>query len=257
MSTYSLFCPCSCPRLEPVGEEEPVSSDAQGSSQSTVKEQHQERNLNQELFPPIRHHLDLHNISTSFPSKSPTSSTLISPPISGAETFSGNNTPITIPSPSPFPSPVSAVAPNKRPAEEEAEERPAKKIRCDSPVDLAHHFTSQDRDADDEGSDSADTPSGSEEKDSPISAPAHIPTRVPGKWDFSRTAKEEGYIYNPRKSLIDLTPRSTTDETHETDEAYEFGDSDEVDETDDSESDFGFTPSPSLSPTTPATTTDP
>ncbi|TGO65673.1 hypothetical protein BOTNAR_0075g00230 [Botryotinia narcissicola] len=57
------------------------------------------------------------------------------------------------------------------------------------------------------------------------------------RWDFTLTAKQAGYVYNPRKSMTDLSDRFATP-----------SDSDSTLDTDDSESDFNSTPNRSSSP---------
>ncbi|TGO65537.1 hypothetical protein BCON_0002g01230 [Botryotinia convoluta] len=57
------------------------------------------------------------------------------------------------------------------------------------------------------------------------------PIAATGRWDFTLTAKQAGYVYNPRKSMADLSDRFATP-----------SDSDNTHHTDDSESDFNSTP---------------
>ncbi|TGO37783.1 hypothetical protein BHYA_0089g00220 [Botrytis hyacinthi] len=63
------------------------------------------------------------------------------------------------------------------------------------------------------------------------------PILATGRWDFTLTAKQAGYVYNPRKSMTDLSDRFATP-----------SDSDNTLDTDDSESDFNSTPYRSSSP---------
>lgn len=126
----------------------------------------------------IHHRLHLHYLSNSFSSNpTPPPPTLLPSPIFPNEKLAG-----------------------KRPAEEEPNERPAKKAKHG----LASHF---DTEADDEesDSDSADTPSESEEETKPAAVPTSSP--APNRLNFNLTAKQAGYVYNPRKSMLDLTSR--------------------------------------------------
>ncbi|KAI9648267.1 hypothetical protein NHQ30_002899 [Ciborinia camelliae] len=239
------------------------------------------------LLPPnIRHRLNLHRLTSSFPSKpSSTAPSLL---------------------PSPFPPSAPVGVGEKRPAEEEVDERLVKKARyaTKSNVNLTDCIPpSEYSDADDEHSDSADSASGSEEENllaTPPQAP-HTPAAAPAKgYDFSLTARQAGYIYNPRRSMIDLTNRfaSPTSEDEDCGESdfsdtpsskrraltpkpapakqynfnltakeagyvynprksminltNRFASSSESDDTDDSESDFESTPNPTPSPTPPA-----
>ncbi|CCD53611.1 hypothetical protein BofuT4_P136560.1 [Botrytis cinerea T4] len=63
------------------------------------------------------------------------------------------------------------------------------------------------------------------------------PIAATGRWDFTLTAKQAGYIYNPRKSMTDLSDRFATP-----------SDPDNTHDTDDSESDFNSTPNHTPSP---------
>lgn len=93
-------------------------------------------------------------------------------------------------------------------------------------------------------SDFSDTPSS---KRRALTPPSPIPELITetvaklisatGRWDFTLTAKQAGYVYNPRKSMTDLSDRFATP-----------SDSDSTLDTDDSESDFDSTPNRSSSP---------
>ncbi|KAB8304234.1 hypothetical protein EYC80_003652 [Monilinia laxa] len=155
------------------------------------------------LPPHIRHRPNLYKLSSSFPSKPSSSSPALLPPLSFT-------------------------------AEDNHEERPSKKAK----FGLACHIESEDSedDADDEstGSASSDTPSSKRRAVTPPSpqSVASAPTRR--DWDFTLTAREAGYIYNCRKSMIDLTSR--------------FAQTSNPEDTDDSESDFESTPNHTPSP---------
>ncbi|TGO89458.1 hypothetical protein BPOR_0108g00050 [Botrytis porri] len=71
----------------------------------------------------------------------------------------------------------------------------------------------------------------------PVVKTAAKPIPATGRWDFTLTAKQAGYVYNPRKSMTDLSDRFATP-----------SDSDNTLHTDDSESDFNSTPNRSSSP---------
>ncbi|TGO80372.1 hypothetical protein BELL_0008g00060 [Botrytis elliptica] len=93
-------------------------------------------------------------------------------------------------------------------------------------------------------SDFSDTPSS---KRRALAPPTPIPDLVTktvakpiaatGRWDFTLTAKQAGYVYNPRKSMTNLSDRFATP-----------SDSDNTLDTDDSESDFNSTPNRSSTP---------
>ncbi|TEY52439.1 hypothetical protein BOTCAL_0258g00090 [Botryotinia calthae] len=95
-------------------------------------------------------------------------------------------------------------------------------------------------------SDFSDTPSSKRRALTPP-APAPIselvdetvakPIVASGRWDYTLTAKQAGYVYNARKSMTDLSDRFATP-----------SDSDNTHDTDDSESDFNSTPNHTPSP---------
>ncbi|KAF7888226.1 uncharacterized protein EAF02_002767 [Botrytis sinoallii] len=161
----------------------------------------------------------------------------------------------------------SGVWRGKRAAEGTADERPGKKAKYGLVSNI--DFEERETDADDEDSDfdSADTPSDREEEVTTAASPVTVsipiaelvlkekstytPTPIPdlvtktvakliaatGRWDFTLTAKQAGYVYNPRKSMTDLSNRFATP-----------SDSDNTLDTDDSESGFNSTPNRSSTP---------
>ncbi|KAF7902753.1 hypothetical protein EAF00_002656 [Botryotinia globosa] len=93
-------------------------------------------------------------------------------------------------------------------------------------------------------SDFSDTPSSKRRALTPPSSTPKLvaetvtnPIPATGRWDFTLTAKQAGYVYNPRKSMTNLSDRFATP-----------SDSDSTLNTDDSESDFNSTPNRSSSP---------
>ncbi|KAJ8066075.1 hypothetical protein OCU04_005167 [Sclerotinia nivalis] len=113
-----------------------------------------------------------------------------------------------------------------------------------SMIDLTSRFaaSTDSDDTDHSESDFSDTPSSKRRAFTP---PTPVPASVAAssKLNFNLTAKQAGYVYNPRKSMIDLTNRFASPSN-----------SDLTENTNDSESDFNFTPNNTPSPITPAHT---
>ncbi|KAF7960798.1 hypothetical protein EAE96_000471 [Botrytis aclada] len=71
----------------------------------------------------------------------------------------------------------------------------------------------------------------------PVNKTVAKPSPATGRWDFTLTAKQAGYVYNPKKYMTNLSDRFATP-----------SDSDNTHDTDDSETDFNSTPNRSSSP---------